>query len=143
VLQVKLNVPHPGLVKLVNSTAAGAIKIAAGAHETGAGAITCQIKRSRSPAYFNHWAPIKWLTLTTADGLSWRHRLQTVDSHFPKVVMAGWLQRMIPVWTCRVSDRSDVDLTFIKSSTTVTMQYPLYIRYIRLSSAECYHIVEL
>jgi hypothetical protein len=55
VLQVKLDVPRRGLVKLVNSTAAGALKIAAGAHETGAGAITCQIKRSRgrAPAYFN------------------------------------------------------------------------------------------
>jgi hypothetical protein len=52
-LSLKLNVPRRGLVKLVNSAAAGALKIAAGAHETGAGTITCQIKRSRGPAYFN------------------------------------------------------------------------------------------
>jgi hypothetical protein len=50
VLQVKLNAPRRGLVKLVNSTAAEALKIAAGAHETGAGAITYQIKRSRGRA---------------------------------------------------------------------------------------------
>jgi hypothetical protein len=55
VLQVKLNVPCRGLVKLVNSTAAEALKIDAGAHETRARAITCQIKwsRGRAPAYFN------------------------------------------------------------------------------------------
>jgi len=47
---VKLNVPRRVRVKLVNSTAAGALKVAAGAHEIGAGAITCQIKRSRGRA---------------------------------------------------------------------------------------------
>jgi hypothetical protein len=50
----------------------------------------------------------------------WRHRLPTVNSHFLKVAMAGWRQRLIPVLTCRISDRSDADLTFIRSSTTAT-----------------------
>jgi hypothetical protein len=37
-VNLKLIVPRRGLVKLMNSTAAGALKIAAGAQETGAGA---------------------------------------------------------------------------------------------------------
>jgi hypothetical protein len=40
--------------------------------------------------------------------------------------MAGWQQRLIPVLTCRVSDRSHVDLTFIRSSTTATRTGSIY-----------------
>jgi hypothetical protein len=45
--------------------------------------------------------------------------VRNLSRNFPEIFITRQ-QRIISVWTCHVSDRSDVDLKFNRSSTTTT-----------------------